>query len=195
MFDAILTYAQENQTTGTSFTEFAIYVATVVGMWKMFEKAGEPGWPAIIPFYNYYKLCEVAMGNPWYWLRLLVFVVPVVGWIAGFYFMFQICKATALAYGRPEGYAWGLLFLSPVFFCILGFGDTDYYGPMGVMDRRTAQARESKTVNFEVKKNAPEEAPQQYQDYSSQTRVDAAPAPEAKAPEETVDFVFDQPEE
>lgn len=191
MFENLLTYAQESQTTGTSFTEFVIYVASVVGMWKMFEKAGEPGWPAIIPFYNYYKLCQVAMGNPWYWLRFLVFVIPVFGWIACLYFMYQMYKATALAYGKPEGYAWGLLFLSPVFLCVLGFGDTDYYGPMGVMDKRTTQARQSRTVNFDVQKNDPEPAPQQYQDFSQQTRAAEA----APAEEETVDFVFDQPEE
>ena len=62
--------------------------------------------------------------------------------------------------------------------------------PMGVDDRRDSQAREAKTVNFDVVKDEP--APQ-YQDFSDQVRTDAAPA--APAEEETVDFHFDQPEE
>ena len=190
MMDSILAAAQETQNTGTSLTEFIMYAASVIGMWKMFEKAGEQGWPAIIPFYNYYKLCEITMGNPWYWLRLFVFVIPVIGWIAGIYFMYQMYKATALAYGRPEGYAWGLIFLSPIFLCILGFGDTDYYGPMGVMDKRDAQARQSKTVNFDVKKNDSEPASQQYQGYSNEVKTNAA-----RETEDTVDFHFDQPVE
>lgn len=192
MFDTILSYAQEVQNEGTSFMETAIYIASVVGMWKMFEKAGEPGWPAIIPFYNYYKLCEICMGNPWYWLRMFVFAVPIIGWIAGFYFMYQMYKAVALSYGKPEAYAWGLLFLTPIFYCIIGFDSSDYYGPMGVMDKRNSQARQAKTVNFEVKKNTTEPAQQQYQDYSQQTKVDANPAEPA---EDTVDFTFDEPVE
>ena len=74
--DTILSLAQ-NQSTGASSMETLLWIASVVGMWKMFEKAGQDGWPALIPFYNYYKLCEITMGNPWYWLRLFVFVVPV----------------------------------------------------------------------------------------------------------------------
>lgn len=30
----------------------AIIVLVVAGMWKMFTKAGQPGWGALIPFYN-----------------------------------------------------------------------------------------------------------------------------------------------
>ena len=184
----LATYAQNGS--GGSFMDIIVWLASVAGLWKMLEKAGEPGWPALIPFYNVYKLCEVTMGNPMYWLRLFVFAIPVVGWIAGFYFMYQISKATALAYGKPEGYAWGYMFLSPIFYCLTGFGSDDYYGPMGVGDHRTSQARQAKTVNFDVVKNEPSQP--QYQDYSQQTRVDAYAADKE---EETVDFVFDQPEE
>ena len=153
--DTILSLAQ-NQSTGTSSMETLLWIASVVGMWKMFEKAGQDGWPALIPFYNYYKLCEITMGNPWYWLRLFVFVVPVVGWIAGIYFLYQMCKAIAAAYGRPESWTFGYMLLSPVFYCLTGFGDASYYGPMGVGDTRTGAARGATTVKFDVEKNEPE---------------------------------------
>lgn len=185
MWENIASAAQQTQNGGTSTFELIWYVASVVGMWKMFEKADRPGWPALIPFYNSYKQCEIVMGNPWYFLRLFVVVIPVIGWIAGIYFYFQIAKATALAYGKPETWSWGYLFLTPVFYCMTGFGDADYYGPMGVGDTRTEAARGARTVDFDVVRN---EAPQNYTDLSDQTRMNASEEAE------TVDFTFDQPE-
>ena len=187
MFDSIMTMVQETQNTSVSYTADIMGIAAIVGMWKMFEKAGEPGWPALIPFYNMYKFCGIVMGNPWYWVRFFVFIIPIIGWIPGFYFLYQMCKATAKAYGKPDTWTWGYMFLSGIFYCITGFDSSEYYGPMGVGDRRTTQAKESKTVNFDVVKDEP--APQ-YQDLSDQVKVDAAPAQD-----ETVDFQFDQPEE
>ena len=186
--ETILSYVQ-NQDGGTTTFELAINIASIIGMWKMFEKAGEPGWPAIIPFYNFYKLCGITMGNPWYWLRLFVICVPVVGWVAAIYFLWQICKATALAYGKPESWAFGYLFLSPVFYCITGFDNSDYYGPMGVGDNRSSSARQAKTVSFDVVKNEPQK--KTYQDHSDEVKVNA----NGEQTEETVDFFFDQPEE
>ena len=185
--DSILTYIQEDSTQTSSFS-LIFEIASIVGMWKMFEKADEPGWAAIIPFYNVYKLCEITMRNGWYWLRLLLFLIPIIGWIPGFYFLFQMCKATAKSYGQPDSWAWGYLFLSPVFYCITGFGSAAYYGPFGEGDNRTGDAREAKTVNFDVVKNAPV---RENSDFAEP--ADAEPIPEVK--EETVDFVFDQPEE
>lgn len=184
MFDSIMTLAQDaSQNTSVSYTADIMGIAAIVGMWKMLEKAGEPGWAALIPFYNMYKFCGVVMGQPWYWVRFLVFIIPIVGWIAGIYFTWQMCKATALAYGKPEGWAWGYLFLSGVFYCITGFDQSEYYGPMGVGDRRTTQAKESKTVNFDVVKNEPEAYTRPQEEIKTE------------APAETVDFNFDQPEE
>ena len=198
--DSLFAYAQENSG-ATSGSSGIWYIIMAVGLWKMFEKAGEQGWIGFIPFYNQYKLCEKTMNNPWYWLRYFVFIIPIFGWIAGIYFVWQMCKATALAYGKPESWAWGYLFLSGVFYCLTGFDNSEYYGPMGIDDRRTNQARESKTVNFDVVKNQPEaqarpdvteESAQGYQDFSQQTKVDET----VRMPEEeTVDFIFDQPEE
>lgn len=135
------------------------YLAGVAGMWKMFEKAGEDGWKAIIPFYNQYILCDKVMKNPWYWLRLMVVIIPFIGWVAYFYFKYQIGKATARAYGQPDSYAWGYTFIDPVFYCVTGFGQYDYYGPFGSGDTRTGEARQAKTVDFDVVKNEPAAEP------------------------------------
>ena len=178
MFQNLFAAAQE---TNVDIVADIMAIASIVGMWKMFEKAGQDGWPAIIPFYNAYKLCEITMGNPWYWVRLVVFCIPVIGWIRGLYFLWQRSKATALAYGKPYGWTWGYMFLSGIFYCLTGFGDAQYYGPMGVGDNRTTQARQAKTVDFDVVKNEP-----------VVTRVEEKPAVEE---EDTVDFNFDEPTE
>ena len=184
--EQILSYAS-NQGSGASFLELAMWIASAAGLWKMLEAAGKPGWAGLIPFYNWYVIGEVSTGDSRYWLRLLTLFIPIVGWIMFLYFYFQMSKATAKAYGKTEGWAWGYTLLSPIFYCITGFDNCTYYGPMGVGDRRSGAAREAKTVNFDVVKNESEQP--KYDDFSSQVRVD-----EVKE-EETVDFIFDQPEE
>ena len=121
----------------------------------MFEKAGVEGWAGLIPFYRDYKLCEVTMGRPWFWLRELWVVVPFVGWILALYYKYQIGMAVAKSYGKPEGWAWGYMFLDAVFYAITGLDDSSYYGIYGGNDTRTGEAREAKTVDFDVLKDTP----------------------------------------
>lgn len=182
--DSLMTYAQENSSSGSG-ASFIWWLASTVGLWMMFQKANEPGWISIIPFYNQYKLCEKTMGNPWYWLRLFVVIIPIIGWIAYFYFQFQIGKAVARSYGQPETWAWGYTFISPVMYCITGFGKYDYYGVNGVGDTRTGEARQAKTVDFDVTKT---EAP-----VVEPVTPAAEPVKEApKAAASDVDFSFEQ---
>ena len=49
----------------------AIYVVTVIGLWKMYVKAGRPGWAAIIPIYNWWVWVEM-IGRPRWWFWALV---------------------------------------------------------------------------------------------------------------------------
>lgn len=46
----------------------ALYAVYVIGLWKLFKKAGKQGWEAIIPFYNTYVLVEISGLNWWYFL-------------------------------------------------------------------------------------------------------------------------------
>ena len=80
----------------------------------------------------------------------------------------------ARSFGQADSWAWGYTFLEPVFYCITGFGQYNYYGVMGSGDTRTGDARVAKTVDFDVTKTAPAEPV-----------VTAAPA-EPAAPTETV---------
>ena len=98
----------------------AIYVVWIIGMWKVFEKAGREGWKAIIPFYNLYVLTEISGQNGW--LFLLIFI-PGVG--ASIWDILVAIKM-APAYGKDTGFAIGLILLPFIFYLILGFGKDQY---------------------------------------------------------------------
>ncbi|GFI62566.1 hypothetical protein IMSAG049_01750 [Clostridiales bacterium] len=97
-------------------------ILMIVGMWKMFEKAGEPGWTSIIPFVNSYMLFKIGWGSGW--LFLLGFI-PIVNIVVGIMLSIKLAKA----FGMGTGFAVGLIFLPSIFYMILGFSDAVYYGP------------------------------------------------------------------
>ncbi|HEY9197243.1 MAG TPA: DUF5684 domain-containing protein [Mucilaginibacter sp.] len=99
-------------------------VITIVGMWKVFEKAGKPGWAAIIPIYNTIVLLEIT-GKPIWWI--ILFIIPCLNIVFGIWTINLLSKS----FGQSEGFTIGLLVLPFVFFPILGFGNYQYIGPAG----------------------------------------------------------------
>lgn len=97
----------------------AIVVLVVASVWKVFAKAGEPGWAAIIPIYNLIVLLKVA-GKPLWWIILCL--IPFVNIIA----LILIGIALAQNFGKGAGFGVGLALLGFIFFPILGFGDAVY---------------------------------------------------------------------
>ena len=103
----------------------AIAVIAIAGEWKAFEKAGQPGWACIIPFYNIYIMTKIG-GKPSYWLLLML--IPGVNVIFGVWLVNMVSKS----FGKDEGFTLGLLFLGFIFWPILGFSnDIRYIGPYG----------------------------------------------------------------
>ena len=51
----------------TTIISLVICVLIIAAMWKVFTKAGHPGWACLIPIYNIYILCKIA-GRPGWWL-------------------------------------------------------------------------------------------------------------------------------
>ena len=100
----------------------AISVVVLIGLWKVFDKAGKPGWGAIVPFYNFYCLFDMSFGTGW--LFLLMFV-PCVGQIM----MIIMWVKLAAAFDKGVGFGIGILFLPFIFLPMLGFGDAQYVGP------------------------------------------------------------------
>lgn len=100
----------------------AILVASIAAQWKIFEKAGIKGWKALIPFYNSYCLCELAMGNG---LLFLLSFIPCVNFV----FTIILCMRLAKAFGKNTLFGILMIFFSPIMYLILGFSDAEYLGP------------------------------------------------------------------
>jgi hypothetical protein len=100
----------------------AIVVACVVGMWKVFEKAGQPGWASIIPFYNLYILtCEIAKKEiMWF----IIYIIPCTAIVGAIVVGLQVAKK----FGKSEAYGIGLGLLPMIFYPMLGFGQDKYQG-------------------------------------------------------------------
>lgn len=102
--------------------ELGIFAVMIAGMWKLFVKAGQPGWAAIVPIYNTYVMTQI-VGRPILWF-ILTFV-PCVNFVAMVLIMIDLAKS----FGKSTGYAIGMILLPFVFIPMLGFGDAQYSGP------------------------------------------------------------------
>ncbi len=108
-----------------SIFAFALSIFVIAGFWKIFVKAGKPGWAAIIPIYNIIVLLEI-VGKPVWWIILLL--IPCVNLI----FAVWMYNLLSKSFGQNEGFTIGLLFLPFIFFPLLGFGNYRYIGPAGM---------------------------------------------------------------
>lgn len=112
-----------------------IGIVCLIGMWKVFDKAGQPGWAVLIPIYNLIVLLRVA-GLAWYWVFTpLVAIIPILGWIAYLVWIVWVHHRISTRFGQGAGFTVGLTLLGPIFWLILGFGSAKYVG-----DQQPAQA-------------------------------------------------------
>jgi hypothetical protein len=107
-----------------SLIYIVVLALMIVSMWKVFTKAGKPGWASIIPIYNIIVLLEI-VGKPWWWLLLML--IPVVNIIL----VIWMLNLLSLSFGKEVGFTIGLIFLSFIFIPILGLGDAKYKGAAG----------------------------------------------------------------
>lgn len=127
---------------------------SIIGLWKVFSKAGQPGWGSIIPFYNSYILYKITWGNGW--LFLVPLVLSCAGMLFGgvvgsvlFILTFVVGCITsyklATAFGKSVGFTVGLVLLNWLFMMILGFSDALYLGvPQDGMSYRQLNERVQK---------------------------------------------------
>src|SRR5579864_2375630 len=99
-----------------------LLVVALAGMWKMFEKAGQPGWACLVPIYNIFILVRI-VGKPDIWV--LFMLIPFVNFIIGILLAIEVARV----FGKGTGFGIGLIFLPMIFYPILGFGDARYLGP------------------------------------------------------------------
>lgn len=97
-----------------AFAAFYLYCA-----WRIFEKAGKPGWAVLIPIFNTLVQLEIVQRPLWW---ILLTLVPGVNLVITIIIIFDLAKV----FGKENGFAFGLLFLAPIFVPILALGSAVY---------------------------------------------------------------------
>jgi hypothetical protein len=101
----------------------AVAIVFIAALWKVFAKAGQPGWAAIVPIYSTYILLKI-VGRPGWWL-LLCFI-PLINIVIFLLVAIDLAKA----FGKSPAFGVVLLFLlCGIGFLVLGFGSARYLGP------------------------------------------------------------------
>ena len=98
-------------------------VLYVVGLWKIYVKAGQAGWKSIIPIYNLYILLKI-IGRPGWWL--ILFFIP----IANIVIPLVVAMDLAKVFNKSKVFGIVLLWLfSFIGYLMLGFGKATYTPP------------------------------------------------------------------
>jgi len=105
-----------------SLVAFAIMLVTIIAQWKIYKKAGQPGWAVLVPIYNMYVITKFTGRQGW-WIALMF--VPFVNLFALIVLWHDVSKS----FGKGAGFTAGLILLAPIFYLILGFGKAEYLGP------------------------------------------------------------------
>lgn len=100
---------------------FLVLILILASLWKVFTKAGKPGWGCIVPVYNVILLLEIA-GKPIWWVILLF--IPLVSIVIAILVSIEVGKA----FGKSSAFGLGLALLPFVFYPMLGFGSAQYQG-------------------------------------------------------------------
>ena len=110
----------------------------IISNWKIYEKAGKPGWASIVPVYNHMVLAEIG-GKKDVWGLLPL--IPYIGIIWSIWLINRMAKS----FGKDVGFTLGLIFLPLIFYPILAFGDSEY---VGHPDLESSEHTKSNEVEF-----------------------------------------------
>lgn len=99
-----------------------VLAVVIAGLWKAFEKAGEPGWAAIVPIYNLWVMVRIS-DNAWWWFVL--FLIPIAQIVA----LIKVSIDVSERFGQGLLFGVGLWLVPVVFWPLLGFGDYEYRSP------------------------------------------------------------------
>ncbi len=134
MSDSLATTSAASALLGFLGTFIIIWIALIVFLiianWKVFKKAGKPGWAAIIPVYNVIVLLEI-IGYKWYYIFLFCLgFIPIIGQIALVLFVISYSIKLAKSFGQGVGFGIGLWLVNPIFIAIIAFNkNINYVGP------------------------------------------------------------------
>ncbi|MFI3267551.1 MAG: DUF5684 domain-containing protein [Rikenellaceae bacterium] len=91
----------------------------IISLWVIFQKAGRPGWAAIVPIYNILTMVRVAQKPDWW---VIMFFIPYVNWV----FQILTCVGMCKAFRKDTGFIIGAVLLPGIFWPILAFGSSVY---------------------------------------------------------------------
>ena len=101
-------------------------ILLIISIWRIFTKAGKPGWASIIPIYNIIVFLDI-IGRPAWWIILML--IPVVNLVIAIVVSLDLAKS----FGKGAGFGVGLFIMwflgIPIFHYILGLGSATYVGP------------------------------------------------------------------
>jgi ABC-type sulfate transport system permease subunit len=98
-------------------------ILVIIAKWRIFEKAGQPGWGSIIPYIDFFFILKI-VNKPLWWIIWLF--VPLANVVVGIW----VTNLLAKSFGKNEGFTLGLIFLPFIFYPILGFGNASFQGPV-----------------------------------------------------------------
>lgn len=120
-------------------------VGTFAGLYRMFEKAGEAGWKALVPIYNAWICTKITGKSIWWFVMLLIPVLNVVVWLL-------MANELSKVFGRESFWAYVASMMIPyVYFPMLGFdNDVRYVGPHKNVQRKSAGREWADAIAFAV---------------------------------------------
>ena len=101
----------------------------IVCRWKIYTKAGKPGWACIVPIYNIFVLLQIIKKPVWWFILLLV---PIVNIVILLIMQIQLAKV----FGKGVGFGLGLIFFAPIFLAILAFGSAEYQSDVNLVSEK-----------------------------------------------------------
>lgn len=122
----------------------AVLIFSLICYWRIYTKAGEPGWASIVPIYNFYVWCRMIRKPKLFTYFILCFggfllgsflvavspalsgIITVISGIALMVFAIQMIHGLSKAFGQDVGFTLGLIFLSIIFLPLLAFGNYSY---------------------------------------------------------------------
>ena len=104
-----------------AYLVFVLVIAVVmlISMWKIYSKAGQPGWAVLVPIYNMIVLLNIVRKPVWW---ILLMFIPFVSFIIVILIYLELAKV----YGKSTGFGLGIIFLPIIFLPMLAFGDAQY---------------------------------------------------------------------
>ena len=100
---------------------FAATILVIIAEWRVFEKAGQPGWASIIPYFNFFIMLKI-VNKPLWWIFWLF--VPGANVVVGIW----VTNLLAKSFGKNEGFTLGLIIFPFIFYPVLGFGNASFQG-------------------------------------------------------------------